>query len=206
MNKTLENILQNNPAIWRAGDIKKEKQKGLSTGFSELDAALPNNGWPQNALVEIITPRWGSGELMLLMPLLRQATKLRYAIWISPPYIPYAPALQQQGITLKNMLVIPEKTIGKQSLWVLEKTLRTQTCGVAIAWPKQLPEKQLRRLQLAAETGHSLGIIFRHTDVKSSPAALRIRLTTLIKNLQIDILKARGGQRQRVIVPLCQAI
>jgi len=29
MNKTLEDILQNNPAIWRAGEIAKSKQQGL---------------------------------------------------------------------------------------------------------------------------------------------------------------------------------
>ncbi len=203
MNKTLEEILQNNPAIWRAGEIAKGKQKGLATGFSELDAVLPDDGWPLNALIEIITPRWGLGELKLLLPLLLHTTKNSHcAVWISPPYVPYAPALHQYGVALENMIVMPDETIGEHCLWVLEKVLRTQACGVAIAWPKQLPEKSIRRLQLAAEQGRSLGIVFRNREAKSSPAALRIRLTPLKAGLQIDILKARGGSRfQRVVIP-----
>ena len=204
MNKALENILQNNPAIWRAGEIAKGKQKGLSTGFSELDALLPDDGWPLNSLVEIITPRWGVGELKLLLPLLLQTTKKSHcAVWISPPYVPYAPAFHHHGVALENMIVLQEETIGEHCLWVFEKILRTKTCGVAMAWPKQLPEKSVRRLQLAATQGHSLGIVFRNKEVKSSPAAIRIRLTRLKAGLQVDILKARGASRfQSVVIPL----
>ena len=152
MNKALEKLLQNNPAIWRAGEIAKGKQRGLATGFPELDALLPDGGWPLSKLIEIITPRWGVGELRLLLPLLLHTTQNGYcAVWIAPPYIPYAPALQQHGVVLENSVIIPAEIIGEQCLWVLEKVLRTQTCGVALAWPKKLPDKFLRRLQLVAE-------------------------------------------------------
>ena len=201
MNKVLEKLLQDNPAIWRAGEIAKGKQKGLPTGFSELDALLPDDGWPVNALVEIITPRWGVGELRLLLPSLLQTTKNGYCtVWVAPPYTPYAPALQQHGIMLENTIIIPSEMIGERALWVLEKVLRTQACGVAMAWPQHLPEKSMRRLQLAAEQGHSLGFTFRNKEVRSSPATLRIRLTPLKTGLQVDILKSRGGSRLRRVV------
>jgi len=204
MNDAIENILKNNPAIWRAGEVAKGKQESLSTGFPALDAALPNDGWPQNTLIEVITPCWGMGELTLFLPLLKQATANgNYAVLISPPYIPYAPGFLHQQMPLENIIIMPKEKVAEHTLWILEKVLRTQACGVAIAWPGQLPEKSIRRLQLAAEKGNSLGIIFHHRDVKASPAALRIRLTTLKNSLQIDILKARGASRfKRIQVDL----
>jgi len=204
MSNALEEILKNSQLIWRAGDIQKKGQKTFPTGYSEFDNALPGRGWPQSSLIEIIVSNWGMGELQLLIPLLKQITQnTYYAVLISPPYIPYTPALHQQGIALKNMIVMPKEYIGEQCLWVLEKVLNTQTCGVAIAWPKKLTDKSMRRLQLAAEQGGSIAIVFQNREASSSPAALRIRLIRLKAGLQIDILKARGGSRfRRVVISL----
>ena len=68
--------LLHSPGLWR-GSEHPASESGitdpvLSTGFPGLDACLPWQGWPTAALVEIITPQWGIGELQLVLPLLRR--------------------------------------------------------------------------------------------------------------------------------------
>jgi hypothetical protein len=54
---------------------------------------------------------------------------------------------------------------------------------------------QLRRLQLAAESGDALAFLFRpaHAAGKSSPAALRLQLHAEDSRVDIEILKCRSG-------------
>ena len=200
MNKKLEKLLQNNTMLWRGAHATKANQKSLPTGFVKLDAVLPAGGWPLNSLVEIIVPEWGAGELQLLLPALLASTQqARCVIWVAPPFVPYAPELLNQGALLEQILVLSREKIKGSELWVMEKMLRAQACGIAMCWPKHLSDKATRRLQIAAETGHSLGFMFRNKEVRSSPAALRLRLTPIEKGLQIDVLKARGGSRFQTV-------
>jgi cell division inhibitor SulA len=67
----------------------------------------------------------------------------------------------------------------------------------------------LRRLQLAAEAGESLGILFRsHTaEGESSPAALRLKLDPVPQGLAVRVLKRRGGwSTGSVLVPMRRAV
>jgi hypothetical protein len=195
VNTELSKLLQGNPALWRGRESNGTSPGGIKTGFPELDAALPARGWPANALMEIVTQQWGMGELRLLLPAMAElGRQRRWIIWIAPPYIPYAPALVKHGINLKHTLVLLPEDTHQDVLWSMEKTLRTQVCGMALAWPERLTDRTVRRLQLAAEAGSSLGILFRTVD-RASPAALRLRLKAHYEGLQVDILKARGGNR-----------
>ena len=70
MNSQLQHLLHNNPHIWLGNEAqpKGEGVTGLPTGYPSLDAILPERGWPKNALIEMVTPQWGFGELQLLLP------------------------------------------------------------------------------------------------------------------------------------------
>jgi hypothetical protein len=190
MQKDLEKLLKSQSKLWRGSDISHQGVQGVSTGFAALDRALPAGGWPVDALVEIISRRCGIGELSLLLPAMAELNRRRrWVIWLAPPYLPYAPALLERGVDLNHHLVLSP---GDEILWSMEKLLRTQPCGMVLAWPKALPGHAVRRLQLAAEAGRSLGILFRTADIPSA-AALRIRLQSEQRLLRVDILKARGG-------------
>ena len=78
--------------------------------------------------------------------------------------------------------------------WAAEQLLRAACFGTVLAWPGRLDGQDLRRLQLAAETGHAIGILFRDLGQESqaSPAALRIRLEPVAGGLSARILKCRG--------------
>jgi hypothetical protein len=165
------------------------------TGCSELDAVLPHGGWQSGTIVELMPTEMGTGELRLLMPALASITKSeRYLALIAPPYIPFAPALVQQGIQLERLLVIRTDTTA-DTLWAFEQTLRCGSFGAALAWPTLLKDRDIRRLQLAAEAGRSTGFLYRSPTValEASPAAMRLRLEPDGDGaLRIDLLKCRG--------------
>jgi len=202
MDESLKKILQGNSSIWCARESVKKQSDTQTTGFAVLDEILPTGGWPSNALVEVLLPRWGIGELQLLLPaLVAVSQQAKWISWIAPPFIPYAPALSHAGVDLEQLIVIPGKEIGHigqtdaESLWAMEKILRNHSCGIAMSWPSKINDKSMRRLQIAAEEGGSLGFIFRNHQVHSSPAALRISLSMINHQLQVALLKARGASR-----------
>lgn len=192
---SLESLLQR-ADIWRGGAAPPAP--ALPSGFAELDAWLPGGGLPRGALTEILTEREGIGELSLLLPALARATKdERWLVFVAPPYIPYAPALARAGVNLARVLVVhPHAT--RDSLWAIEQALRAGTASVVLAWLAHAESKALRRLQLAAEAGGSVGILFRAAAAAgdNSPAALRLKLELTGGRgacVAVHILKRRGG-------------
>jgi len=193
-NAELSTLLQQ-ADVWLASQGIKAEDTGVPTGFSALDSELSGSGWPQGALTEILCDQQGIGELQLLMPALAKMSQQgRWIAWIAPPHIPYAPALQMQGIDLKKILVVYPRA-ETDMLWTVEQALRSGTCGAVLVWPNSVDNKSLRRLQLAAEAGKSMGFLFRpHRYVmQSSPAALRLTLEMTQAGLAVNIIKRRGG-------------
>ena len=135
MNSQLQHLLHNNPHIWLGSEAQGEGVTGIPTGYPSLDAIRPGRGWPKNALVEMITPQWGFGELQLLLPLMRTITQQkRWMLWISPPYIPYAPALASAGVDINYLVTVDAKTSCKDAMWTIEKALQSESCGLVMAW------------------------------------------------------------------------
>ena len=64
-----------------------------------------------------------------------------------------------------------------------------------LLWAAAINDKELRRLQLAAEAGKTLGFIYRPqaAALSHSPAALRLCLHPAERSLCIEIKKCRGG-------------
>jgi hypothetical protein len=189
--------------LWRASSIDANYKQHCSTGYTSLDQKLPSAGWPADGVTEFLHDRAGIGELRLLAPALARMTheQSRWVLFVSPPYIPYPPALAQAGIDLTRVIVSQPRA-PKDYLWVLEKALASQSCSAVIAWPGRIHEKQIRRLQLASKDGYSWGILFRPEEASknASPAELRLRLRPPSNNspgkdnssIAVKILKRRG--------------
>ena len=190
----LDTVLQR-ADVWR-GKRLGTTARAVSSGFSELDAALPGGGWPRGALTEIIMPQQGIGALRLLVPALaRLSQDDRWICWVAPPYIPYAPALVAAGIDLSRILLV-HPGAQQDGLWAVEQSLRSGTCSAVLAWPTLGDATVMRRLQLAAEAGDALGFLFRSGRLvqRPSPAALRIQLKPEPRgDLSLSNLKRRGG-------------
>lgn len=202
LNRTLEKA-----GMWRASHLRSGSDssqiQGTPTGFKILDEQLSGSGWPTDGITELLYEHAGIGEIRLLAPALANLSKQQagWILWISPPYIPYAPALVSAGIDLTSVLIINPKN-QTDCLWAMEQALASTSCCAVLAWPKNINDKQVRRLQVASKSGKSLGILFRSTQAakQASPAELRIELigtqhSPLEEHSSLDmkIIKRRGG-------------
>jgi hypothetical protein len=187
--------LLEHPAIWRGRSMAGVDV--VPTGFPALDRSLPGNGWPRIGLVEILIPRLGIGELYLLLPALALLTRrpsARWCAWIAPPYMPFAPALSAQGLALERVLIA--RTV-REASWAFEQALSSNACDAALTWIRRIHPRDIRRLQLAAERGRTLGFMFRSAKAmrESSNAALRLLLQPIAQGARVTLLKSRGGLR-----------
>lgn len=189
---TLREILDH-PGIWRGGAQPASSIRTQPSGNASLDALLPGGGWPIGALIEILVENDGLGELGLVIPALAALTRMRRRIaMIAPPYIPYPPALVAAGIDLDHLVQIDAGVA--DSHWSAEQCLRAGCCAAVLHWLPDADYRQLRRLQLAAETGGALAFLFRPLRVmnQSSPAALRLKISHSETGSCIEVLKCRG--------------
>ena len=208
--------LLEHPAIWRGRSVARVA--AISTGFEALDRTLPGQGWPRAGLIEILVARIGVGELYLLLPALAALTQrasARWCAWISPPFEPFAPALAAHGVALDRVFVARG-----ESAWAFEQALGSGACEAVLGWAGKSPvgasksrgrlartrkakatpalrARDIRRLQLAAEKGRTLGVLFRprQAENESSSAVLRLVVEPAEQGARVTLLKSRGGQR-----------
>jgi hypothetical protein len=198
--KQLQELLAH-PSVWRGRS--RAAIPTLSTGFAALDAGLPGGGWPRHGLIEVLTPHPGVGELYLLLPALAALSRLspdRWCTWVSPPHEPFAPALEAHGVELSRMLVVRTHL----PLWAHEQALKSGATSLAMAWLPRASARAIRRLQLAAEQGRALGVLYRsqHFAGEASPAMLRLLLEPMVRGgrqgARVVLLKSRGGSREPI--------
>ncbi len=187
-------IARNHPAVWR-GELSAPVPGSHPSGFAALDALLPGGGWPRGALAELLLDAEGIGELRLIMPALSAMTASgAWIAFIAPPYVPYAPALARLGVDLSRTIILEAKTL-KDRWWAAEQALRGANLAAVLFWPQTIDDGNLRRLQLAAQTGGGTGFVFSPAARAghASPAPLRLKLGAEAGRLRLDILKRRGS-------------
>jgi len=196
MSAVLSDVLRD-PRVWQGP--RHAQPEVEPTGHAQLDAALPGGGLPVGALTEVLHEFDGTHELSLLLPLITRMTKGgRRIVFVHPPYIPYAPAFAAAGVDPWALHTIAN--CGDEGLWAAEQCLRSATCALVACWPKQANDRQLRRLQLAAEGGRAMAVAFRpaRAAMTASPAAVRLHADAD----GIQVLKCRGGnpRQQRIAI------
>ncbi|NLO80743.1 MAG: translesion DNA synthesis-associated protein ImuA [Xanthomonadaceae bacterium] len=166
----------------------------IGTGFPELDAMLPGNGWPVTALTEIQPQRAADpAALGLLLPALaRLSRQQRWVVLIAPPFVPDVTALAAAGIDLSRLLLVHPRS-NRAALEALERGLASGTCGAVLAWTRQLDPTAQRRLQLAATTGRSWGVLFHHGQEQPALTALRLQLLSDGEGFKVRISHRDGS-------------
>ena len=209
MDDRLQTLLDD-PRLWRAGRQGRHWPT-LSSGHPGLDALLPGGGWPASMLTEVAVEHWGSGELALFMPLLARLSgdaapgAAGWITWISPPFLPYAPALAAAGVEPARMLLVRARD-DAEALWAAEQALQSGSCRVVLAWAGRANGQRLRRLQLAAESGRTPLILFRPAAALAapSPAALRLSLESGAQGACVRLVKHRGGAPRSLLLAALQ--
>jgi hypothetical protein len=192
--------------------------RGIKTGFTQLDNALAEKGWSKADLAEILCDGCGMGELSLLLPAIAQlhgphqpnghhAHRIKtianagLCVWIAPPYVPYAPALEDAGIDLSRLFIVDTQT--EDALWAAEQSLASGAVECVCVWAASaIANTSLRRLKHAAMTGGAICWLMRPTVFAqhASPASLRIKLIASEDGgLTLNILKRRGLPPNKLI-------
>ena len=185
--------------IWR-GQPAPRAPSAQPTGFDLLDDALPDGGWPETALTELLLPADGVGELRLLWPTLARLSRADGMIaLIAPPYLPFAQAWANAGVRLNRLQVI--RTDPRNALWAAEQCLRSAACSAVLCWPHQANDRALRRLQVAAETGQCLGFAMRPMKAAANPSPAALRIAIDAAPAQLRVLKCRGGNPPTRAIP-----
>ena len=205
MRSTIAQLVQL-PGVWRGGELEHATHPVAATGFAQLDAELPGGGWPVGTLTEVLHDGMGIGEVSFLAGALARATQGdRLAAWINPPYLPYAPAIAQSEVALDRCLVVRPAT-REDALWAAEQALKSGACGAAMLWmePQRARGEEyawMRRLQLAAQAGGAMAVLYRSTAAErlSTPAHLRVVLAREQGALAIRIPKRRGPPLARTL-------
>lgn len=191
MSAVAADVLSTLPGVWRGLGHKRTDVE--STGLSALDESLVG-GWPRGALSQLVSEEPGLG-LSLLTPVLARLTQAGRAVaLVAPPHIPYAPALRDAGVDLQRLDWIEPKD-RVDALWATEQMLRAGLYGVVALWCPSLEPAIERRLQLAAETGRSIGIVAQHRPSEGqSVVAVRLQLSTTPSALRIEVQRCRGAR------------
>ena len=215
--------------IFKIGESHVPAPAGLPTGFRLLDAQLAGGGWPCGVLTEILCDKQGVGEVSLLLPALLPAllppllnediatskiaaknakNKLKTTVktpclWVSPPYLPYAPGLTQAGLNVQALTIIDAPRT-EDALWAGEQALASGAYQRVCIWLRgNVGDTSLRRLHYAAGVGRAHCWLMRplQAATQPSPAPLRISLQALADGtMRLQLLKLRGMKPGKTIV------
>src|SRR4029453_13310771 len=145
-------------------------ERPVSTGSPALDRLLPAGGLARGSLVEYLSPGSGSGTGTLALAAAREACiDGRALVVVDRSRTFYPPAAAGWGIDLSQTLLL-EPADDAAELWALDQALRCPGVGAVYAPCGPLDVRDFRRLQLAAESGGTLGILIRPARLGGQPS------------------------------------
>ena len=181
-------------SIWRANQMGAYRTPTAPTGFAQLDAELPNGGWPRSALTELLVQQHGIGEMHLLAGALGPLSRTRRIALVQPPHVPQAMACDALDIDAGKLLWI-KTARSADALWATEQLLDAgDACGAIILWQNLVRADSLRRLNLAAQGADTYFWIVRPIAARPdpSPAPLRLALRPARAGVMVEMVKRRG--------------
>ncbi|MBN9124591.1 MAG: translesion DNA synthesis-associated protein ImuA [Nitrosospira sp.] len=185
--------------IWRGGAMGVSPDQVVSSGFEELDKALPGRGWPIGNLIELLLPAEGLGEIGLLSRMLGQVAQAgRHVLLVSPPHTPYMPAWENLGMDSRRIVVVKAHTPAER-LWTLEQGVKSAAFGAILGWSSGMSQQATRKLQILARSTATLVFLFRPASARLEPSAAPLRILlhaarrhALSRTLRLHLLKRRG--------------
>lgn len=118
---------------------------------------------PGAGVTEVVLPHQDQSQLDLVLPMLaylsRQA-KDRWFTWVAPKGISKA-SMEAYGFDLSKVRLIHTRN-EEETLWVLWQALAEGNSEAVVASPGKLSEKALDKLEQAAVSGNSQGLLIRY--------------------------------------------
>jgi recombination protein RecA len=194
------------------------EQAVLASGWPELDAALPDHGFPRG-VIELAAPRALGGGTSIALAVVRAAQEndaRAWCAWVDTEGTLYAPAVAWAGVDLGRLLVVrpPRASAGRVAVKVAE----AHACTVLVvdgltegrdgSRARALkPEILIRKLALAAERGGATILLLTDSLAPRQapwPVALRLVLGRAPGHLVVKVGKDRRGRVgvAKAVVPM----
>jgi protein ImuA len=187
------------------GGAGAERHESVPLGLTEIDVALPGGGLPAGAVHEVMGSAAGGFAAMLAG---RFAGSVLWCVMEHARAELYGPGLTAFGLDTRR-LVVARCPSRQDMLWAMEEGLRDPALAAVIGEPdRAIALTASRRLQLAAETGGTTGLVLRRgaEDGALSPSAVFSRwragsLPMLAASSgsaegarwRLELLRCRGG-------------
>lgn len=187
----------------------------LPLGLPEIDDHLPWRGLPLGALHEVLGDHSAAAFSAALLARTQQHHH-QPAVWIGTEESLYGPGLAAFGLHLPELLVVLA-TNPTDILWAAEEALREGGVGAVVAEIGDLDLTASRRLQLAAETGMTLGLAIRPASktttasltrwqIKTAPSGYAMPLHTVgPPRWSVQLERCRGGKPRTWQLEWCDA-
>src|SRR5262249_11203886 len=120
----------------------------------------------------------------------------------------YPPAAVQLGLDLSQLIVVRPIRRGDAYRAIVE-SLRCSAVGAVLSWQTHLNTSDFRRLQLAAESGGSIGVLLRPIRALHMPSSAAVRLLVSpvasadlepyhlvrrVRYVRVDVARCWGGK------------
>ncbi len=196
-------------ARWEAEHHRVQGTRVISSGFPSLDRLLPRGGFLANQGVEWFVERPGSGAGLLALHVAARASQAGRShgqgliVILDAARTFYPPAMFACGIASRDVVVVRPRN-ESEALWAADQALRSS--AVAAVWGvlPRIQARDSRRLQLAAESGNTLGLWIRPASMQPAPSWMDVQLRVrplpsrdpgggAERRWKIDVLRCRGG-------------
>ena len=159
--------------LGRCGAIAAEESAVFSCGAEAVDRLLPAGGLRPGMLVEWLG---ASGAATLGLLGAREACREGgVLVVVDRARTFYPPAAEGWGIDLERLIVVYPQT-ARDELWAAVQALRSPVVAALWTCIDRLDGRAFRRLQLAAETGRTLGVLVRPVGARGQPTWAGVRL------------------------------
>ncbi len=208
-NATREIVRTLQEQVRRCERARRGAAELVCSGCLAFDRLLPDGGFCRGTLVEWLAAAGGNGAATLALAVACRACRDGGAlVVVDRARLFYPPAAFAYGIDSERLIVVRPRDEADEG-WALDQVLRSPGVGAVLCWPGKLPQRQLRRMQLAAEAGGTLGLLVRPERARGEPSWAESRLLVasqpvsrdapaerspeIARRLRIEVLHARSG-------------
>lgn len=209
IHQTVANLSRQVRALETEGR-QQQSQPSISTGCRALDRHLPCNGYEAGTVVEYLRSAPACGASYLAFTAAATAQKLSGGFIVvinshDARRSVYPPTLAAHGIDLDKVVFVRPET-SRDAIWAADQSLRNAGVAAVVAELERVDEIAARRLQLAAESASSLGILLRSSAARRRPSWAEVQWlvtpaakterqeVTAHRKIHVQLVRNRGGK------------
>lgn len=188
----------NHPGVWQASPMAQPKVC-LTTGDDLLNQQMAAGGWQSEVIYQMSVSHQQQLLKTLEPALVELSQGEQWLILLNPPKSALDALAEMEGVNQNRVLVVHGKE-DFDSLWAAEQALAKNNAACILTWARELTERDIKRLKLAARGSNALSFVFpqscQHSLAGDWPAIVAHQYAET--PLQIDIPANKNNQLDKL--------